>query len=156
MTNKLFGTDGVRGIANIYPMNADFAFSLAKVLSNLVCTEKKTVAIGKDTRISGDMLESALTAGFTSKWYLASGAVSSSLGFLSWLVPVVLLVSAILTAGYLLPITFNGFFVGKEKYEKNEASKLMCIPMIILALLIIVVGVFNQPLIDLIMSIMKG
>ncbi|MBQ2885526.1 MAG: phosphoglucosamine mutase [Alphaproteobacteria bacterium] len=66
MTNKLFGTDGVRGIANIYPMNADFAFSLAKVLSNLVCTEKKTVAIGKDTRISGDMLESALTAGFTS------------------------------------------------------------------------------------------
>ena len=97
-----------------------------------------------------------LTAGFTSKWYLASGAISSSLGFLSWLVPVVLLVSAILTAGYLLPITFNGFFVGEEKFEKNEASKLMYIPMIILALLIIVVGVFNQPLIDLIMSIMKG
>ena len=66
MTNKLFGTDGVRGIANVYPMNADFAFSLAKVLSKLVCTEKKKVAIGKDTRISGDMLESALTAGFTS------------------------------------------------------------------------------------------
>lgn len=66
MTNKLFGTDGVRGIANIYPMTADFAFSLAKVLSTLVCTEKKKVAIGKDTRISGDMLESALTAGFTS------------------------------------------------------------------------------------------
>ena len=66
MTNKLFGTDGVRGIANIYPMNASFAFCLAKVLSTLVCTEKKKVAIGKDTRISGDMLEAALTAGFTS------------------------------------------------------------------------------------------
>ena len=66
MTNKLFGTDGVRGIANVYPMNAFFAFNLAKVLSNFACLEKKKVAIGKDTRISGDMLESALTAGFTS------------------------------------------------------------------------------------------
>ena len=66
MTNKLFGTDGVRGIANVYPMNAFFAFNLAKVLSNFACLEKKKVAIGKDTRISGDMLESALAAGFTS------------------------------------------------------------------------------------------
>lgn len=65
MTNKLFGTDGVRGIANIYPMTAEFAFDLAGVLSQLICQETKTVAIGKDTRISGDMLEAALSAGFT-------------------------------------------------------------------------------------------
>ncbi len=65
MVNKLFGTDGVRGLANQYPMTADFAFNLANVLSTLVCTHKKTVAIGKDTRISGDMLEAALSAGFT-------------------------------------------------------------------------------------------
>lgn len=64
MVNKLFGTDGVRGIANLYPMTADFAFDLADVLSSLVCTNKRKVAIGKDTRISGDMLEAALSAGF--------------------------------------------------------------------------------------------
>ena len=95
-----------------------------------------------------------LTAGFVSKWYLAIGSVESNVTVFSWLVPVVLLISAILTAGYLLPITFNGFFVGKEKYERNEASKIMYIPMIVLAVLILLVGIFNQPLIDFIMSIL--
>lgn len=65
MGNKLFGTDGVRGVANTYPITADFAFTLAKVLSRIACNDKKTVAIGKDTRLSGDMLEAALSAGFT-------------------------------------------------------------------------------------------
>ena len=75
MTNKLFGTDGVRGVANTYPINTDFAFSLAEVLSNLVCNKKKKVAIGKDTRISGDMLEASLTSIF-----LANGVDVISLG----------------------------------------------------------------------------
>lgn len=66
MSTKLFGTDGVRGLANIYPINTDFAFDLAKILCDEVCINKKKVAIGKDTRISGDMLEAALIAGFTS------------------------------------------------------------------------------------------
>lgn len=65
MVNKLFGTDGVRGVANTYPMNAEFAFDLADVLSKEVCSNTKKIAIGKDTRVSGDMLEAALTAGFT-------------------------------------------------------------------------------------------
>lgn len=65
MSIKLFGTDGVRGIANVYPINAGFAFDLANILSDVVCTKNKKVAIGKDTRISGDMLEAALIAGFT-------------------------------------------------------------------------------------------
>ena len=67
MSNKLFGTDGVRGVANTYPMNAEFAFRLAQVLSRLVCTQKRRVAIGKDTRLSGDMLEATLAAGFASE-----------------------------------------------------------------------------------------
>ncbi len=67
MSNKLFGTDGVRGVANTYPMNAEFVFRLAQVLSRLVCTQKRRVAIGKDTRLSGDMLEAALAAGFASE-----------------------------------------------------------------------------------------
>ena len=64
MTNKLFGTDGVRGVANQYPMTAEFALKLAKAASVLVCVDKKKVAIARDTRISGQMLESALAAGF--------------------------------------------------------------------------------------------
>lgn len=67
MGNKLFGTDGVRGVANVYPMTADFAMKLALACAETVCKNKKRVAIGKDTRISGDMLEAALSAGFTAK-----------------------------------------------------------------------------------------
>lgn len=66
MGNKLFGTDGIRGVANTYPMTAKCAFRLAQVLSKLVCGEKKRAAIAKDTRVSGDMLEAAMVAGFTS------------------------------------------------------------------------------------------
>ncbi|MBN1848477.1 MAG: phosphoglucosamine mutase [Deltaproteobacteria bacterium] len=65
---KLFGTDGVRGEANKYPMNAETALALGQAV---VYTLKKghahpKVVIGKDTRISGDMLESSLEAGITS------------------------------------------------------------------------------------------
>ena len=66
MANNLFGTDGIRGVANEFPMTAEVAFRLAQVLSVQVCTITKRVAIAKDTRISGDMLEAALVAGFTS------------------------------------------------------------------------------------------
>ena len=66
MGNKLFGTDGVRGIANEFPMTAEFAFRLAQTLSQLICVETKRVALAKDTRLSGDMLEAAMAAGFTS------------------------------------------------------------------------------------------
>ena len=64
MSDKLFGTDGVRGVANQFPMTADFALKLAMAAGNLVCTSKKKVAIARDTRISGKMLESALASGF--------------------------------------------------------------------------------------------
>ena len=64
---KLFGTDGVRGVANQYPMTADFALALGKACGQFICTNKKKVAIAKDTRISCDMLENALTAGLNSQ-----------------------------------------------------------------------------------------
>ncbi len=63
---KLFGTDGVRGIANQYPMTAEFALKLAMACGQEICKSRKKVIIAKDTRVSGDMLESALCAGFTS------------------------------------------------------------------------------------------
>jgi phosphoglucosamine mutase len=64
---KLFGTDGIRGEANKYPMTADIAFrtgmAVTKVLSRT--GHRSRVVIGKDTRISGYMLEAALEAGVT-------------------------------------------------------------------------------------------
>lgn len=52
-------------------------------------------------------------AGFLSKWYLALGSLSSGLPVLDWLGPVILLISALLTAGYLLPVSIRAFFPGK-------------------------------------------
>lgn len=53
-------------------------------------------------------------SGFVSKWYLANGALEADIGVFRWLGPVVLLVSALLTAGYLLPISLKGFLPGKD------------------------------------------
>ena len=85
-------------------------------------------------------------SGFISKWYLAAGALESGLGIFSWLGPVVLLTSALLTAGYLLPITVNGFLPGADfdydALQKKEPVKTMLIPLLILAALAVVLGVF--------------
>ena len=62
---RLFGTDGVRGIANS-ELTPELAFSLGKAGAYVLgknTDEKPCVLIGMDTRISGDMLENALTAG---------------------------------------------------------------------------------------------
>ena len=96
-------------------------------------------------------------SGFISKWHLAIGALDSGIATFSWLGPVVLLVSALLTAGYLLPITVNGFLPGAdfdyEKLEKKEPVKMMVIPIMILAVLAILLGVFPSPLTNFILSI---
>jgi phosphoglucosamine mutase len=65
---KLFGTDGIRGEANRHPMDAAMAFSVGQAVTHLLKKEDRRprVIIGKDTRISGYMLESSLTAGITS------------------------------------------------------------------------------------------
>lgn len=69
MSRKLFGTDGVRGQANSYPMTADMALKLGAAAGRYFRRDMERghrVVIGKDTRLSGYMLENALTAGFTS------------------------------------------------------------------------------------------
>ena len=65
---KLFGTDGVRGTANKYPVTAEIALKLGKAAAVVLTEGKKkpVFLIGKDTRLSGYMLENALTAGLTS------------------------------------------------------------------------------------------
>ena len=101
------------------------------------------------------------TSGFISKWYLAQGALEADVGVFRIVGPAVLLVSALLTAGYLLPITTSGFFPGgivkhvKAEEEHGtggqalslEPSLEMLIPLVILAALAVFLGLFPNPLI---------
>ena len=69
MTRKLFGTDGVRGTANVWPMTAEMALKIGAAAGRYFRNDGSNghrVVIGKDTRLSGYMFENALTAGFTS------------------------------------------------------------------------------------------
>ena len=90
-------------------------------------------------------------SGFVSKWYLAEGALGSGLPVWSWLVPVILLISALLTAGYLLPITIDGFFPGKDTRNlparNGEGGPVMWVPLLLLAVLSVGLGVFSSGLV---------
>ena len=68
MTRSFFGTDGIRGTANIEPMTAEIALRAGMAAGRFFRREgyRNRVIIGKDTRLSGYMLEPALTAGFVS------------------------------------------------------------------------------------------
>jgi phosphoglucosamine mutase len=63
---KLFGTDGIRGIANTYPMTPEMMMKLGVVVGSMLQEDSPGILIGRDSRISGPMLESALTAGLLS------------------------------------------------------------------------------------------
>ena len=92
------------------------------------------------------------TSGFESKWFLAMGALQSDIGIFKYLGPATLLVSAFLTAGYLLSIMSKAFFPGEdypyESFEKTEANAYMTIPMIILTVLAVGFGMFATPLVN--------
>lgn len=94
------------------------------------------------------------TGGFVSKWLLATGSLSAELGALSIIGPIVLIISALLTAAYLLPVTINGFFPGSDfdyaSLEKKEAPALATVPLLILAAGVVLSGVFAQPLVSLV------
>ncbi len=64
MSKTFFGTDGIRGKVGKDPMSADFAIRLASAAAQVLVPAGGTVLIGKDTRLSGYMFESALEAGF--------------------------------------------------------------------------------------------
>lgn len=85
------------------------------------------------------------TGGFASKWHIATSALQTGIGAYSWLVPIVLLISALLTAGYLLPIVIDAFFPGRgRKAEVKRIEKpSMYIPMIILAVLCVGLGLIS-------------
>lgn len=99
------------------------------------------------------------TGGFVSKWYLAVGSLQSAIPVFSWLGPVILLVSALLTAGYLLPLTIQGFFPGAdydyEHFKKREPSGWMTIPLLILTVLSVLIGLLPTPLVDYLTQIVS-
>ena len=88
---KYFGTDGIRGRAGKFPITADFftklGFAAGKVLTQEISLNKKPiVVIGKDTRVSGYMLESALEAGFSAAGvnvYLTGPIPTPAIAFLT-------------------------------------------------------------------------
>ena len=90
------------------------------------------------------------TGGFVSKWQLATGAMSAGIGAFGVVGPIVLIISALLTAAYLLQLTINGFFPGSDfdysTLENKEAGKRMTVPMIILAVGVVLCGVLAQPI----------
>jgi phosphoglucosamine mutase len=65
---RLFGTDGVRGVANVHPMTAEIALQLGRALAYVVRngSHRHRIVIGKDTRLSGYMLEQAIASGISS------------------------------------------------------------------------------------------
>lgn len=98
-------------------------------------------------------------SGFISKWYLAQGALKAGVGIFGWLGPVVLLISALLTAGYLLPVTMKGFFPGHGEAvsaEKQEAKPGMLFPLAVLAAAAVLQGVFPNPLIQYVSRIAEA
>ncbi|HTT70545.1 MAG TPA: phosphoglucosamine mutase [Anaeromyxobacteraceae bacterium] len=68
MARRLFGTDGVRGVANVHPMTAEMALGLGRALAYLVRSgpHRHRIVIGKDTRLSGYLLEQAIASGICS------------------------------------------------------------------------------------------
>ena len=104
--------------------------------------------------------------GFISKWYIALAAVGDGMGVFSILPPIILLISALLTAGYLLPVTVDAFFPGKEEGEaakrsgqktgSKEPSALMTVPLIVLVCAALGVGVFGSRIADILGASLAG
>jgi len=96
-------------------------------------------------------------SGFISKWNLCIGALQAKVGAFAYVGPAILLVSALLTAGYLLPITVNGLLPGKDfdtaNVEKINVGGWMLVPVIILGLASVIMGIFPGSLTELLREI---
>jgi phosphoglucosamine mutase len=127
MNKNYFGTDGIRGKVGEFPITPDFflrlGFAAGKALLtsdwNLVTDERPTVLIGKDTRISGYMLESALEAGFSAAGVdvLLSGPLPTP--------AIAYLVRALrIQAGVVISASHNPFDDNGVKFFSSTGSKL--------------------------------
>ena len=119
MGKNYFGTDGIRGTVGKDPMNADFAMRLASSAAQVLVPKGGTVVIGKDTRLSGYMFESALEAGF-----VAAGADVLLLGPLP--TPGIARLTQEFDAdlGVVISASHNPFFDNGIKFFDRSGSKL--------------------------------
>lgn len=129
---------------------------------------KELTGIGKEmpitmwcfTLVSITLVGIPPTSGFVSKWYLATGSLSAGTGAFSWLGPVVLLLSAMLTAGYLLPVSIQAFFPGAQydydKLEKKEPNLLMTAPMLLYTAAAVLFGMFPGTFLNFLQTMAAG
>ena len=119
MKKKFFGTDGIRGRVGDDPMTADFAMRLASAAAQVLVPSGGTVVIGKDTRLSGYLFESALEAGF-----VAAGVDVLLLGPLP--TPGIARLTQEFNAdlGVVISASHNPYFDNGIKFFDREGSKL--------------------------------
>jgi phosphoglucosamine mutase len=119
MKKQYFGTDGVRGTVGSDPMTADFAMRLASAAAQVLVPTGGTVVIGKDTRLSGYMFESALEAGF-----VAAGADVLLIGPLP--TPGIARLTQEFSAdlGVVISASHNPYFDNGIKFFDRSGSKL--------------------------------
>ena len=119
MSKKYFGTDGIRGPVGADPMNADFALRLASAAAQVLVPAGGTVLIGKDTRLSGYMFESALEAGF-----VAAGADVLLLGPLPTPGIAVLTQEFNANLGVVISASHNPYYDNGIKFFDGAGAKL--------------------------------
>lgn len=119
MSKQYFGTDGIRGEVGKDPMTADFAIRLASAAAQVLVPAGGTVLIGKDTRLSGYMFESALEAGF-----VAAGADVLLLGPLP--TPGIAYLNQVFDAdlGVVISASHNAYFDNGIKFFDGRGAKL--------------------------------
>lgn len=102
---KIFGTDGIRGVANQYPMTAEVALSVGRALAHVFGNgHKPRILIGKDTRLSGYMIEMAIASGICSMGadvYLIGPMPTPAIAFLTQAMRA--------DAGLVISASHNGF-----------------------------------------------
>jgi len=118
---KLFGTDGIRGVANEYPVTAEMALRLGRAAAVYFNQKGRSskIIIGKDTRLSGIMLESAIISGICS-----AGADACTAGILPTPAVAHLTAAAKATAGIMISASHNPYYDNGFKIFKQDGFKL--------------------------------
>ena len=120
MTNKYFGTDGIRGLVGEAPVTADFMLRLGRAAGKVLAEgDRRAIVIGKDTRISGYMFESALEAGLS-----AAGANVALLGPMPTPAVAYLTRTLFACAGIVISASHNPFHDNGIKFFSAEGEKL--------------------------------
>lgn len=119
MARRFFGTDGIRGRVGEHPMTAEFALRLASAAARVLAPEGGRVVIGKDTRVSGYMFESALEAGF-----VAAGMDVALLGPLPTPAIAYMTQAAAADLGVVISASHNPYFDNGIKFFDRHGAKL--------------------------------